>query len=182
MAQLSPRPTTYGLMAEFDSPTALVAAANAARAAGYTRMDAYSPIPIEELHDAIGFHHTKLPLLVLLGGLAGGVAGYGLQYWSSVIEYPLNIGGRPLHSWPSFIPVTFELTILGAALAAVFGMLALNGLPMPYHPVFNAPRFALASRNRFFLCIETRDPKFDRDATHRFLEELQPRGVSEVGW
>ena len=182
MAQLSPRPTTYGLMAEFDSPTALVAAANAARAAGYTRMDAYSPIPIEELHDAIGFHHTKLPLIVLLGGLAGGLAGYGLQYWSSVIEYPLNIGGRPLHSWPSFIPVTFELTILGAALAAVFGMLALNGLPMPYHPVFNAPRFALASRNRFFLCIETRDPKFDRDATHRFLEELQPRGVSEVGW
>ena len=182
MAHLSPRPTTYGLMAEFDTPTALVAAANAARAEGYTRMDAYSPIPIEELHHAIGFHHTKLPLIVLLGGLAGGLAGYGLQYWSSVIEYPLNIGGRPFHSWPSFIPVTFELTILGAALAAVFGMLALNGLPMPYHPVFNAPRFALASRNRFFLCIETRDPKFDRDGTHRFLEGLDPRGVSEVAW
>jgi hypothetical protein len=182
MAHLTPRPTTYGLMAEFDTPTALVAAANAAREAGYTRMDAYSPIPIEELHHAIGFHHTKLPLIVLLGGIAGGVAGYGLQYWASVIEYPLNIGGRPFHSWPSFIPVTFELTILGAALAAVFGMLALNGLPMPYHPVFNAPRFALASRNRFFLCIETRDPRFDRDATHRFLEGLDPRGVSEVGW
>ncbi len=182
MAQLSPRPTTYGLMAEFDTPTALVAAANAARAEGYTRMDAYSPIPIEELHHAIGFHHTKLPLIVLLGGIAGGLAGYGLQYWSSAIEYPLNIGGRPFNSWPAFIPVTFELTILGAALAAVFGMLALNGLPMPYHPVFNAPRFALASRNRFFLCIETRDPKFDRDGTHRFLEGLGPRGVSEVAW
>ena len=182
MAPLSPRPTTYGLMAEFDTPTALVAAANAARAEGYTRMDAYSPIPIEELHHAIGFHHTKLPLIVLLGGLAGGLAGYGLQYWSSVIEYPLNIGGRPFHSWPSFIPVTFELTILGAALAAVFGMLALNGLPMPYHPVFNAPRFALASRNRFFLCIESRDGKFDRDGTQRFLEDLDPRGVSEVAW
>ena len=182
MAQLTPRPTLYGLMAEFDSPTDLVAAANAARLEGYRRMDAYSPIPIEELHAALGFRHTKLPLIVLIGGIVGGLGGYGLQYWTQVIAYPLNIGGRPFHSWPSFIPVTFELTILGAALAAVFGMLALNGLPMPYHPVFNAPRFALASRNRFFLCIETRDPKFDRDATHRFLEGLQPRGVSEVGW
>jgi hypothetical protein len=182
MAQLSPRPTMYGLMAEFDNPTSLVAAANAARVEGYTRMDAYSPIPIEELHHAIGFHHTKLPLIVLLGGIAGGLLGYGLQYWASVIEYPLNVGGRPFHSWPSFIPVTFELTILGAALAAVFGMLALNGLPMPYHPVFNAPRFALASRSRFFLCIEARDPKFDREATQRFLEDLEPRGVSEVAW
>jgi hypothetical protein len=172
----------YGLIAEFESPTALVAAANAARAAGYTRMDAYSPIPIEELHHAIGFHHTKLPLIVLLGGIAGGLLGYGLQYWSSVIEYPLNVGGRPFNSWPAFVPVTFELTILGAALAAVFGMLALNGLPMPYHPVFNAPRFALASRSRFFLCIEARDPRFDREGTQRFLEGLEPRGVSEVAW
>jgi hypothetical protein len=182
MARLTPRPTLYGLMAEFDNPTALVAAANAARLAGYKRMDAYSPIPIEELHHAIGFHHTKLPLIVLIGGLVGGVGGYGLQYWASAIAYPMNIGGRPFHSWPQFIPVTFETTILGAALAAVLGMLALNGLPMPYHPVFNAPRFALASRNRFFLCIESRDPKFDRDATQRFLEDLDPRGVSEVAW
>ena len=182
MAHLSPRPTLYGLMAEFDNPTALVAAANAARLAGYTRMDAYSPIPIEELHDAIGFHRTKLPLIVLMGGIAGGVAGYALQYWASVIEYPLNVGGRPLHSWPAFIPITFETTILGAALSAVLGMLALNGLPMPYHPVFNAPRFALASRSRFFLCIESRDVKFERDETQRFLESLDPRGVSEVAW
>ncbi|MGH9349224.1 MAG: DUF3341 domain-containing protein [Vicinamibacterales bacterium] len=182
MAQLSPRPAVYGLMAEFDNPTALVAAAHAARLAGYRNMDAYSPIPIEELHEALGFHHTKLPMIVLAGGLIGGLAGYGLQYWSQVIAYPLNVGGRPLHSWPSFIPVTFETTILGAALAAVLGMLALNGLPMPYHPVFNAPRFALASRNRFFLCIEATDPAFDAEATHRFLESLDPRGVSEVAW
>jgi hypothetical protein len=169
-------------MAEFDNPTELVAAAHAARRAGYKRMDAYSPIPIEELHEAIGFHHTKLPLIVLIGGIVGGLAGYGLQYWASAIEYPLNIGGRPFNSWPAFVPITFELTILGAALSAVFGMLALNGLPMPYHPVFNAPRFALASRNRFFLCIESRDPKFDREDTQRFLERLDPRGVSEVAW
>jgi Protein of unknown function (DUF3341) len=182
MAHLTPRPTLYGLMAEFDNPTELVAAAHAARRAGYKRMDAYSPIPIEELHEAIGFHHTNLPLIVLIGGILGGLAGYGLQYWASAIEYPLNIGGRPFNSWPAFIPITFELTILGAALSAVFGMLALNGLPMPYHPVFNAPRFALASRNRFFLCIESRDTKFDREETQRFLEGLDPRGVSEVAW
>jgi hypothetical protein len=182
MAHLTPRPTLYGLMAEFDNPTELVAAAHAARRAGYTRMDAYSPIPIEELHGAIGFHHTKLPLIVLIGGIVGGLGGYGLQYWASAIEYPLNVGGRPFHSWPAFIPITFETTILGAALAAVLGMLALNGLPMPYHPVFNAPRFALASRNRFFLCIESRDLKFDREETQRFLERLDPRGVSEVAW
>jgi hypothetical protein len=182
MAHLTPRPTLYGLMAEFENPTELVAAAHAARRAGYKRMDAYSPIPIEELHEAIGFHHTKLPLIVLIGGIVGGLAGYGLQYWASAIEYPLNIGGRPFNSWPAFVPITFELTILGAALSAVFGMLVLNGLPMPYHPVFNAPRFALASRNRFFLCIESRDPKFDRDETQRFLERLDPRGVSEVAW
>jgi hypothetical protein len=183
MAFVTPaRPPIYGLMAEFDGPTALVVSANRAYEAGYRRMDAYSPIPIEELHKALGFHHTKLPLIVLIGGLVGGLGGYVLQYWSSAIAYPMNVGGRPFHSWPQFIPVTFETTILGAALAAVLGMLALNGLPMPYHPVFNAPRFALASRNRFFLCIEARDPKFDRDATQKFLEDLEPRGVSEVAW
>lgn len=182
MAHLEPQPTLYGLMAEFDSPTALVAAAHAARREGYRQMDAYSPIPIEELHEAIGFHKTRLPMIVLAGGILGGLGGYALQYWSQVIAYPLNIGGRPFHSWPSFIPVTFETTILGAALSAVLGMLALNGLPMPYHPVFNAPRFALASRNRFFLCIEARDPQFDREATQRFLDSLDPREVSEVAW
>jgi hypothetical protein len=182
MAHLTPRPTLYGLMAEFDDPTSLVAAAHAARLGGYRRIDAFSPIPIEELHGAIGFHHTKLPLIVLIGGIVGGLAGYYLQYWASAIAYPMNIGGRPFNSWPQFVPITFEMTILGAALAAVFGMLALNGLPMPYHPVFNTPRFALASRNRFFLLIESRDAKFEREATQTFLESLDPRGVSEVAW
>ena len=172
--------TVYGLMAEFDDPTSLVAATQRAHDAGYRRMDAYSPFPIEELHEALGARHTRLPLLVLLGGLCGCIGGYTLEYWSSVVAYPLNIGGKPLHSWPAFIPVTFETTILVAALTCVLGMLALNGLQQPYHPVFNVPRFALASRNRFFLCIESTDPKFDVEATRRFLETLEPREVTSV--
>jgi hypothetical protein len=167
-------------MAEFDDPQTLVAATRRAHEEGYRRMDAYSPFPIEELHEALGQHHSKLPLIVLIGGIIGGFGGYGLQYWVSAIAYPLNVGGRPLHSWPAFIPVTFECTILVAALSAVLGMLALNGLPMPYHPVFNVPRFALASRNRFFLCIEAKDKKFDLEATRRFLETLEPQEVSTV--
>jgi hypothetical protein len=170
----------HGLMAEFDDPTSLVTATERAHHEGYRHMDAYSPYPIEELHDALGARHTRLPLIVLIGGLVGCLGGYALQYWSSVIAYPLNIGGKPLHSWPAFIPVTFECTILAAALSCVLGMLALNGLPMPYHPVFNLPRFALASRNRFFLCIQAKDPKFDLEATRRFLESLEPREVSTV--
>ena len=172
--------TVYGLMAEFEDPTSLVAATQRAYDAGDRSMDAYSPFPIEELHEALGAHHTRLPLIVLVGGLCGGIGGYTLEYWSSVIAYPLNIGGKPLHSWPAFIPVTFETTILGAALACVLGMLALNGLPQPYHPVFNVPRFALASRNRFFLCIESTDPKFDVEGTRHFLETLNPREVTSV--
>ena len=171
----------HGLMAEFDDPGSLVSATERAHREGYRRMDAYSPYPIEELHEALGGHHTRLPLIVLIGGLCGCIGGYALEYWSSVIAYPLNIGGKPLHSWPAFIPVTFECTILAAALSCVLGMLALNGLPMPYHPVFNLPRFALASRNRFFLCIESKDPQFDIEATRRFLETLNPREVSTVG-
>ena len=167
-------------MAEFESATALVVAANKTREAGFVDVDAYSPIPIEELHHAIGFKHTKLPLLVLIGGLLGGTGGFSLEYWVSSVAYPLNIGGKPLISWPMFIPVTFECTILGAALTAVFGMILLNNLPMPYHPVFNVPRFAMASRNRFFLCIEATDPMFDRELTRRFLERLVPRSVAEV--
>jgi hypothetical protein len=170
----------YGLMAEFDDPSRLVAATHSAFAAGYRRMDAYSPFPIEELHEALGAEHTRLPLLVLLGGLAGTLGGFGLCYWVSAIAYPLNVGGRPFNSWPAFIPVTFETTILLAALTTVFGMLALNGLPMPYHPVFNVTRFAAASRNRFFLCIEAVDPKFDLVATRSFLESLNPQEVATV--
>jgi hypothetical protein len=174
------KPTLYGLMAEFASPEALLAAARRAYAEGYRRMDAYSPFPVDGLAEAIGFRRNLLPLIVLIGGIAGAAGGFYLQYWISVVDYPLNIGGRPLNSWPSFIPVTFELTILLAALAAVLGLLALNGLPMPYHPVFNVERFELASRNRFFLCIESRDPRFDREATRRFMESADPQGVYDV--
>jgi hypothetical protein len=173
-------PAVYGLLAEFDDPTSLVVATERSYEQGYRCMDAYSPFPIEELHHAIGLHHTRLPLIVLIGGLVGCVGGFGLQYWVSAIAYPLNVGGKPFLSWPAFIPVTFECTILGAALSAVLGMLALNGLPQPYHPVFNVPRFALASRNRFFLCIEARDPKFHIEETRRFLETLSPREVTAV--
>ncbi len=176
----TPRSTIYGVIAEFDTPTAVVTAARRAYEEGYRRMDAFTPFPIEELTEAIGFRHTKLPLLVLIGGIVGALTGYGLQYWASVIYYPLNVGGRPLHSWPSFIPVTFEMTILVAALTAVFGMLALNGLPEPYHPVFNTPGFDLASRNHFFLVIEARDPRFDLEKTRAFLSSLDPREVTDV--
>jgi len=172
--------TLYGLMAEFDDPQSLGAATARAHREGYRCMDAYSPFPIEELHEALGAHHTRLPLIVLIGGLCGCIGGYALEYWSSVMAYPLNIGGKPFHSWPAFIPVTFECTILVAALSAVLGMLGLNGLPQPYHPVFNVPRFALASRNRFFLCIESVDPKFDVERTRQFLETLEPREVTTV--
>lgn len=174
------RPPIHGLMAQFDSPTDLVHATRRAYEQGYRKMEAYTPFPIEELSDAIGFRHTKLPLIVLIGGLLGCVGGYAMQYWIAAIAYPENIGGRPYNSWPSFIPVTFETTVLVAALSAVLGMLALNGLPMPYHPVFNVKSFALASKDKFFLCIEATDPKYDRAATQKFLESLQPRDIAEV--
>ena len=180
MAHAETTPTLYGLMAEFETPGELVAAAERTRLAGYRKFDAYSPIPIEELADAMGLRRTRLPLIVLIGGICGGLAGYGLEYWSSVIAYPMNIGGRPFHSWPQFIPVTFETTVLGAALSAFVGMWALNGLPQPYHPVFNVPAFERASRDRFFLVIETADPRFERDQTMKFLQDLHPVGVSDV--
>src|SRR3989441_8489764 len=170
----------YGLVAAFTTPEALLEATRQARRAGYRRLEAYTPFPVEGLAEALDFHQTHIPLVVLLGGIVGGVGGYVLQYWINVIDYPLNVGGRPLHSWPAFIPVTFELTVLCAALFAVLGMLALNGLPMPYHPLFHVPRFALATRDRFFLCIEAVDPKFDRETTEQFLASLQPREVTEV--
>ena len=170
----------YGLLAEFESPTALVEAARAAREKGYRKLDAYTPFPIEELTDVLHLHHNKLPLIVLLGGILGGLSGFLLQYYVTVVEFPINVGGRPLLSWPAYIIITFELTILFAAISCVLGLLALCGLPMPYHPTFNVPRFALASRNRFFLCIEARDPLFDIKQTCDFLESLEPREVSEV--
>jgi hypothetical protein len=170
----------YGLIAEFENPEDLIHAVRRARAAGYRKMDAYTPFPVEHLSEELGFRNTALPLIVLIGGLVGCAGGFLLQYWIAAIDYPQNIGGRPLNSWPAFIPVTFELTILVAALSAVLGMLALNGLPMPYHPLFNSPRFALASRNRFFLCIEAVDKKFHREQTAKFLSEMKPKGVSEV--
>jgi hypothetical protein len=174
------RSPLHGLMAEFGSPTTLVAAIHKARAAGYRTMDAYSPIPVEEVAEALHIHDRKLPLLVLLGGIAGCVGGFALATWTSVYDYPINVGGRPFFSWPSFIPITFECTVLLAALSAVLGLLALNGLPMPYHPVFNVPQFALATREKFFLCIEATDPQFDLERTRQFLESLEALSVAEV--
>jgi hypothetical protein len=170
----------YGLMAEFENPNELLAAARRAHEEGYRRMDAYTPYPIHELTEALGIRPTKLPFVVLVGGLIGGASALLVMWFSATIHYPLNVGGRPLASWPMFVPIAFEVTVLFAALSAVFGMLGLNGLPMPYHPVFNAPRFALASRDRFFLCIEAKDPKFALDATSRFLANQGARIVSEV--
>jgi hypothetical protein len=176
----SPAPPIYGMMAEFTTPEAVLEAAQAAYEEGYRRMDAYTPYPVEGLAEAIGFTRNRMPLIVLIGGLLGGLGAYFMMWYSATIHYPLNVGGRPLHSWPAFIPVTFELTVLGASLAAVLGMLGLNGLPMPHHPVFNVPDFALASRNRFFLCIQSDDPKFDPAQARQFLEGLGPKAVSPV--
>lgn len=173
-------PPIYGLLAEFHSPEELLVAARRSYQEGYREMDAYSPFPVEGLAEAIGHHRTRLPLIVLIGGLIGCVSGFLLQYWASVVYYPVNVGGRPLNSWPAFVPITFETTILFAAISAVLGMLALNRLPMPYHPVFNVERFALASRNRFFLAIEARDLKFDHASTRQFLESLTSHGVFDI--
>ncbi len=170
----------YGILAEFESPSTLTAAARRVKAKGYSKVEAYSPFAIEEVNEALGLHHNRLPLIVLGCGILGGLTGYLMQYYVAVIYFPINVGGRPLHSWPSFIIITFELTILFAALATVLGLLGLCGLPMPYHPVFNVPRFALASRNRFFLCIEATDPLFDRHQTAEFLSTLEAQEVSEV--
>ncbi|HEX5411592.1 MAG TPA: DUF3341 domain-containing protein [Terriglobia bacterium] len=177
---MTSRQSTYGLMAEFVSADALLEATRHASAAGYRKMDAYSPFAVEGLAEALGIYKTRLPLIVFCGGLFGCCGGFFLQWWPNVIGYPQNIGGKPWDSWPAFIPITFELTILCAALAATFGMIALNGLPSPYHPAFNVERFALASKDRFFLLIEAEDPMFEMERTRQFLTELNPREVSEV--
>lgn len=170
----------YGLLAEFDDADKLLAATERTREAGYRRIDAYSPFPVDGLAEALGFTNTRISWIVLIGGILGGLAGFGLQYYVAVIAMPLNVGGKPFNSWPSFIPVTFEATILGAALAGVIGLLLLNKLPMPYHPVFNIDKFARASQDGFFLCIETGDPQFDMEKTKTFMQSLGPREVYDV--
>ena len=175
-----PDSPVYGLMAEFDSAQELVDAAHKTHEAGYKKIDAYSPFPIEGLAEAIGFHKNRVALVVLLCGLSGLITAYCLQYWVAVITFPVNIGGRPYHSWPSFIVVTFELTILFGGVSAMIGMLALNGLPMPYHPVFNVPEFAKASENKFFLVVFSSDPQYDAAGTRSFLAGLAPRMIAEV--
>jgi hypothetical protein len=173
-------PAIHGLAAEFATHQELLAAACAARDQGYQCMDAYTPFPVEGLPRALGRKRTLVPLVVLLGGILGGTGGYFMEWYANVISYPLNIGGRPLHSWPSFIPITFELTILSAALSAFFGSILMNRLPQPYHPIFHAPNFERASIDRFFLCIEARDAHFEVAGTRRFLEGLHPLAISEV--
>ena len=174
------RSQLFGVMGEFATPENLLAATKKAREAGYKHVEAYTPFPVEGLSEAVGFKWTAVPLLTLMGGVGGGLTGFGLQYWVAAITYPINIGGRPLNSWPAFIPVTFELTVLGASIFAVFGMLALNKLPQPYHPVFNVDRFAQASTDKFFLCIEARDPKFDLVETSKFLQSMHAQHINEV--
>jgi hypothetical protein len=171
----------YGLMAEFPDANSLVEAARRTRAEGYTKTDAYSPFPIHDLFDALAIRDNRVQLIVLVGGILGGLAGFGLCYWVSTIAYPMNIGGRPMNSWPAFIPVTFEMTVLLASFSAMFAWIGLSGLPMPYHPVFNVPRFASrGSEDAFFLSIEATDPKFDRKQTRDFLKSLGATEINEV--
>ena len=173
-------PPLYGVIAEFEGPSELVHAARKTYEAGYRRINGYSPYPIEELSEAIGFTHTSLPLIVFIGGVLGGLAGFFMQYYMEVIDYPLNVGGKPYNSWPAFIPITFECTVLAAAFSAVLGMLILNKLPQPYHPVFNTPNFALATRDRFFLAVEANDPQFDQEKVTALLKSLNAMEVSDV--
>ena len=173
-------PPLYGVIAEFENPSDLVAAARRVYSLGYRRINGYSPYPIEELSEAIGFTRTSLPLIVFIGGVLGGLGGFFMQYWIEVIDYPLNVGGKPFNSWPAFIPITFEMTVLAAAFSAVLGMLVLNKLPQPYHPVFNVPNFALATRDRFFLAVEANDAKFNHAEVVELLKSLDAIEVNDV--
>jgi hypothetical protein len=177
---MSGRTLSFGLMAAFEDHERLLAATRKAYEQGYRRMDAYSPFPVEGLPEELGRKRTLVPLIVLCGGIAGGVGGYFMQWYAMGRDYPFNIGGRPFHSWPMFVPISFELTILTAAICALVGMIALNRLPQPYHPVFNVADFARASVDRFFLCIETSDPNFEADKTREFLLSCHAREVTEV--
>ncbi len=172
----------YGVMAEFQTPDALIAAAHKARLAGYSKMDAYSPFPIEEVIEEVAPGNTGVPILVLIMGLTGAATGFSLQFIGNILNWPMNIGGRPINisNWPAMVPITFEMGILFAAFTAAISMVILNGLPMPYHPVFNVPGFERASQDGFFLCIESTDPLFDRAQTSQFLRTLSPTQVSEV--
>ncbi|MFO7169798.1 MAG: DUF3341 domain-containing protein [Chloroflexota bacterium] len=174
------QPTLYGLVAQFDDPDKLIQAAAQARSAGYTKLDAFSPIPLHGLEEALGLRRTRLPWLIFAGGLAGAAGIFALATWVNLVAYPINIGGRPLFSWPAFIPITFEGMVLLASFAAVFGMILLNGLPMPYHPVFNTPNFERATTDLFFLAVESSDPQFDLTKTRQFLESLGAQQVSSV--
>jgi hypothetical protein len=171
---------TYGVVAEFADDASVLAAANKAREAGYTVMEAYSPLPVHGMEDAIGRKRSKLPWIVFFGGLTGCLGGFFMQVWMSHIDYPWNVGGRPTLSWPAFIPVTFELTILLSAFSAVFGMFGLNGLPRPHHPIFNTPNFDRSTIDHYFLCIEAKDPKFDEPEVTRFFNELSPEAVNTI--
>jgi hypothetical protein len=170
----------FGTLAEFADADELVAATEQAYAAGYREMEAYAPLPVHGLAEAVGFHRSWMPLVVLIGGVCGCLIGIALQYYTTVIAYPMNIGGRPLNSWPSFVPVVFEMTVLGAVLSAVLGMLAMNGLPRPHHPLFGIPSFDRATQDRFFLCVLARDPQYDPQAVREFLERLGAKEVTDV--
>lgn len=176
----SKAPHVYGVVAEFKSPEEILKAAERTTEAGYTCAEAYTPFPIDGLAEKFGFDRTPVGLITLLGGITGGLTGFLMCWYANVINYPLDIGGRPFNSWPAWIPITFEMTVLFAALTSAIGMLYMNGLPRPHHPIFNAPNFEGATHNRFFLCIEADDPKFDAEAVRRFLVTLEPLQVSEV--
>jgi hypothetical protein len=175
-----PKVPYFGLMAEFEREEDFIEATRKVAAEGYHKLDAYMPYPIHEILDILHLHKNPLPKIVLICGILGCVGGFGMEWFASVIHYPWNIGGKPLYSWPMFMPVAYECTILLAAFGAVFGLIAINGLPRPYHPVFNVPSFERASDDHFFICIESGDPKFDLDKTRKFLEGLRPVSVSTV--